>query len=197
MAKRVKDSEAVAVAEAPKRSAADIGAAVAEEQQRQRREAVQRDVAAWRALVYSVADGNEPTTEQLRDLGDLSARLRAPADSVAVGVAALERDRDFEQQLTAVSARLRDLKQREPQLRAALDEARQRLKTLEAEAADYFRVAATVPDIHRSRNENRATAPLLFAAENTVVDQLLRADEGMGKRTMDTLSRAAGAGWKP
>lgn len=196
MVKR-KDSESVAVAEAPKRSAADIGAAVAEEQQRQRRETIRRDVVAWRKLVQSVAEGHEPTTEQLRDLGGLSARLRAPADSVAVGVAALERDRDFEQQLQGVSARLRELKEREPQLRKDLEDARQRLKALEGEAADFYRVHATVPDIHRSRNENRAKAPLLFAAEDTVVEQLLRADEGMGKKTMDSLSRSAGAGWSP
>lgn len=197
MVRRTKDSGAVAVAEAPKRSAADIAAAVAEEQQRQRRDAVRRDVAEWRTLVRALADGHEPTTEQLRDIGELSARLRAPADSLAVGVAALERDRDFEQQLSTVSARLRDLKEREPQLRRDLDEARQRLKALEDEAADFYRVHTTAPDIQRSRNENRAKAPLLFAAEDVAVDMLLRADEGVGRRTMDTMSRAAGAGWTP
>jgi len=195
MVKR-KDSGAVAVAEAPRRSPGDIAAAVAEKQLRQRRDAVRRDVVAWRALVTAVADGHEPDGQALADIGDLSARLRAPADSVAVGVAALEVDRGFEQQLSAVSARLRDLKAREPQLRKDLDEARQRLKALESEVADFYRVHSTAPDIQRSRSENRAKAPLLFADEDTVVEQLLRADDGMGKRTMDTLSRTTG-GWTP
>jgi hypothetical protein len=61
----VKRTGGTTVAEA-RRSPDDIAAAVAEEQQRQRRESIQADVEAWRKLVYSVADGAEPTGEQLR-----------------------------------------------------------------------------------------------------------------------------------
>jgi len=120
----VKRTGGTTVAEA-RRSPDDIAAAVAEEQQRQRRESIQADVEAWRKLVYSVADGAEPTGEQLWSIGELSARLRAPADSIAEGVTAVERDRAFDRQLVEASARLRDLKAREPQLRADLEDARQ------------------------------------------------------------------------
>jgi len=179
--------------DAPRRSPADIAAAVAEEQQRQRREAVRGDVAAWRALVHRCADGAEPTTEQLASIGELSLRLKAPPDSLARGVSALGRDRDLEQQLRAATERLRTIKLREPALRLELEETRQRLRTLEAEAADFGRVAATVPGFHQARAQTRAEAPLLFADVDAVVDLLLRAEAGMSTAALDPLRQRHGA----
>lgn len=181
-----------ASADTPRRSVADIAAAVAEEQDRQRRDAARADVEAWRALVYSVADGHEPSGEQLRSIGELSARLKAPSDSLTTGVTAVERDRDFERQLAEASARLRDLKAREPELRAALEDARQKLRALEAEAADFHRVATTVPDIQRSKTENRVRCPLLFADPDTVVTLLLKADAALGLATLNPLRQQRG-----
>ena len=178
-----------AVAEAPKRSAADIAQAVTDEQQRQRRDAARADVEAWRRLVHAVADGHEPDGATLLSIGELSGRLKAPADSIATGVSMVQRDRDFEQQMRTATDRLRETKLREPELRRELDEARQRLKALEAEAADFTRVARTVPDISQARQENRSKAPLLFADLEGVVSLLLQANAAMGKNTLDSLTQ--------
>jgi len=178
-----------AVAEAPKRSAADIAQAVSDEQHRQRQQQIRKDVESWRTLVYSVADGHEPDGATLLSIGELSARLKAPTDSIATGVAMVERDRDFEQQMKTATERLREVKLREPELRRELDEARERLKALEAEAADFIRVQRTVPGIAQGRQENRSKAPLLFADLEGVVEQLLKADMAMGRATLEPLTQ--------
>ena len=178
-----------AVAEAPKRTAADIAQAVTDEQQRQRRDAARADVEAWRRLVHSVADGHEPDGATLLSIGELAARLKAPADSIAVGVTMVQRDRDFEQLTESAAERLRAVKAREPELRLELDEARARLRALENEAADFVRVARTVPDISQARQENRSKAPLLFADLEGVVSLLLQANAAMGKNTLDSLTQ--------
>jgi len=189
MVKRGKDIGGPAVAEMPKRSAADIAEAIGREQLQQQRDQIRQDVESWRTLVHSVSDGHEPDGATLLSIGELSARLKAPADSIATGVSMVQRDRDFEQQMRTAAERLRETKLREPELRRELEEARARLRALEAEAADFTRVARTVPDIAQARQENRAKAPLLFADIDAVVEQLLKADAVMSNGSLNSLKQ--------
>jgi chromosome segregation ATPase len=195
--RRPGDEGGAAVAEPAPRAAADIATAVAAEQLRQQRERIRDDVEQFRALVTSVAGGHEPDRATLATLGELTTRLRAPADAVTVGVAALESDFKLANQLEQLAARLTDLKKREPELRLQLQEARDNLRALEAEVGDFDRVSQTIPHLARARAENQAKAPLVFHSLDVVVNCLVTATQRSGAMTLDRLQQRRGnGGWQ-
>lgn len=195
--RRPTDEGGAAVADPAPRAAVDIAAAVAAEQLRQQRERVQDDVEQFRALVALVAAGKEPDRATIATLGELTARLRAPADAVTVGVAALQADRKLGNQLEQQAARLTDLKKREPELRIQLRDARETLLALEAEVADFARVAQTIPHLARDRAEIQAKSPLVFHSLDVVVNCLVTAEQRAGAMTLDRLqSRRGNGGWQ-
>lgn len=192
--RRPGDEGGAAVAEPAPRAAADIATAVAAEQLRQQRERIRDDVERFRAIVTSVAGGHEPDRATLATLGELTTRLRAPADAVTVGVAALETDLKLANQLEQLAARLTDLKKREPELRIQLQEARDHLRALEAEVGDFGRVSEMIPHLTRSRTEARAKAPLVFHDLDVVLNCLVTAEQRAGAATLDRLQQRRGDG---
>jgi len=183
------DPEAIAVAEPDHHQ--DLAQAVAEEQLRQRRQAMHEDLLLWRDIVVRVANGQQPTQAMLKQLGELGHRLSLPPDALSTAVQALKAERTIDEQLAASKARLSELAQRDKQLRHDLEQARQQVRSIEGEIMDYQRVAGIIPELARQRQEHHASAPMMFRPVDVCLDAMLKREHGMGTDMLKGLQQQA------
>jgi predicted nucleic acid-binding Zn-ribbon protein len=183
----IKRADPSSIAVADPENPQDLAEAVAQEQKRQRRDAVREDITTWRDIVQRLADGQKPTQAMLKQLGDLGHRLGMMPDAVSEAVRAINAERSIDQQITDAKDRLKDLSTRDKELRQQLHEARQQVIKLEAEVGDYARVSSIVPALTMQRHDTHARAPLMFLPIEQCIENLLSREQAMGSSVFQSL----------
>ena len=183
----IKRAEPSGIAVADPENPQDLSEAVAEEQKRQRHDAVRQDITTWRDIVRRIADGQKPTQATIKQLGELHLRLAMTPDAVSEAVRAISAERSIDQQIADAKARLVDLSSRNKELRQQLDEARQVVMRLEAEVGDYARVSSIVPSLSMQRHDTHAKAPMMFLPLEQCIDTFLRREQGMASSMFQSM----------
>lgn len=182
MVRRTKNDGGTAVAD-PHDIAARIAAADADA----RRAQVVADIEEFRTVCASIADGHEPDGKALASIGDLARRLRLPPEAVSKAVAAIQTDRKHAADAARAKEVMVSVKEREPELKAAIKAAETRLRDLREELVECAGAHAAYPFQVQAMNALRGENPLLFAPVDHVADRLTAADTGMSLAALKAL----------
>jgi chromosome segregation ATPase len=185
----IKRAESEAIATADPEQHEDLAQAVAQQQLRQRRDALRDDLLLWRDIVLRVANGQQPTQAMLKELGELGQRLHSAPEALSDAVTALKAERAIDEQLAAAKASLSEVAAKDKQLRQELEDARLKVRLLEGRIMDYQRVARTVPELIRQKQDEHAKAPLMFRPVDVCLDSLMQHDRGMSTEMMKSMQQ--------
>ena len=163
----------LAVAELPKRSPTEIAADAAARSEEMRRAALIVDVENWRAIVAKIAQGDEPSGEELRDIAELASRLKLPEGSLAAHVAVLEQDKRLHESLANQKELGAKAEARSPLLQKELEAARRRVAELVAEADANFYTQADVGHLTHRVGAYRQKNPMMFQPVELLAEQMI------------------------
>jgi hypothetical protein len=172
-----------AAAEVTKRTPTEIAADAAARSEEIRRATYREDVSRWRAIVFKIAGGDEPTGEELRDIAGLAERLKLPEGSLAVHVHTVAQEHQLAGQLDSAQKLCAQAEQRQPLLQKELEEAARRLNDLRGEAASNFSTQANPGYLRHRLGEHRDQAPLLFCDLDSAVKRMIKAEAANGRAT--------------
>jgi chromosome segregation ATPase len=182
--RRAKDSESVAVAEAPPRTPAEIAATAARASEGMRRAALRDDVNAWREIVHDIASGIEPSGETLATIAVLATRLRLPEGALADHVAAIGRERDLLAQAEQLRHDVQKAKDRDAALRDEIRNVERRLRELTAEAGLAEITMVSAAQATSVVTGFRLEHPVLFADLDTMVARVVAKEASQQTSTL-------------
>lgn len=168
----------------PARTPAEIAAAAAARSEEIRRASLREDLGKWRSRVTGIADGDEPTGDDLNDIAELTARLRLPEGSLAEHVAAVVHDRRMTVDIAAAEQRHAQAVERQPGLEADFEAVQQRWRALQLEAQQNRSLMAALADMTNSQAERRRLNPVVFAELDTLVERAIQNDARQGSVTI-------------
>lgn len=146
----------------PKTTPARIAARAAAIAEETRLETLRMAVARWREIVRSIANGQEPDGTTLRDIAIIAERLHLPSDSLAAHVALFAQERRLAGDVAKAQADGKAAEARMEPLGREVQEARERLVALQAEAdANILAQQLPVHLVGRLRDLHQQT-PVLF-----------------------------------
>jgi len=139
--RRAKDSDADTAPAAPSRTPEEIAAAAAEAIAAPARAARRADVIAWRELCRRIADGAEPSGEDLRQIGELTVRLALPQGALANHVKVLRDEKDLRAICEKATADADAADAARPALQAEYDNCAARLERLRVQLVESYYTA--------------------------------------------------------
>jgi hypothetical protein len=185
MVRRLKDEDGgVAVAETVVKNPAEIAAAAAARSEEIRRATLREDLEQWRRIVIDIADGHEPTGDDLNDIAELTARLKLPEGSLADHVAAVVHDRRLTTETAAAEQRHAKAVERLPELEFDIEAVHQRWRALQFELQQNRSLMSALSDIVTSQAEHRRRNPVVFTEVDQLVERAIYNDARQGCATI-------------
>ena len=151
-----------AIVAEPRRTPAEIVAEAARAADAIRQSAIASSLTQWRTLVFSIAAGEETTSDELATIARLADCLRLPAGALSRDVAAAVEEKRIAEELRRSRAVGAAAEARAPLMQRETEEATRRLNDLKAEACTNFYDQGNPAWAAHRHGDFRDKHPILF-----------------------------------
>ena len=166
--------ENVAIVAEPRRTPAEIVAEAASATDTIRQSAIAASLSRWRELVFSIAAGEAPTSDELATIARLADCLRLPAGALARDVAAAVEEKRIAEELRRSRAVGAAAEERAPLMEREIEEANRRLNDLKHEAITNFYAQGDPAYVGHRHGDFRDKHPILFGDAECLAARMVK-----------------------